>query len=51
MTVKPIFTKTYIFISLSWAFSETGKTRVSYPVKMMTRRPGDPDVKDDPLTR
>jgi len=35
-------------------FSKTGKTWVSHRVKMMTRRPGDPDVKDDPndpLTR
>jgi len=35
-------------------FSKTGKTRVSHRVKMMTRSPGDPDVKDDPndpLTR
>ena len=38
-----------------WAFfSKTGKTRVSHRVEMMTRCPGDPDVKDDPndpLTR
>jgi len=35
-------------------FSQTGKTRVSHRVKMMTRWPGDLDVKDDPndpLTR
>ena len=35
-------------------FSKTGKTRVSHRVKMMTRWPGDPDVKgdpNDPLTR
>ena len=40
MTVGRIFTKIYIFISLSWVFSKTGKTRVSYRVKMMTRWPG-----------
>ena len=51
MTVGRIFTKICIFISLSWVFSKTGKTRVSHRVKMMT---GDQDVKDDtndPLTR
>ena len=35
-------------------FSKTGKTRVSHRVKMMTRWPGDPDVKGNPndaLTR
>ena len=35
-------------------FSKTGKTRVSHRVKMMTRWPRDPNVKDDPnnqLTR
>ena len=32
-----------------WAFSsKTGNTRVTHRVKMMTRWPGDPDVKDDP---
>jgi len=36
-TVGPIFTKIYIFTSLSWAFSNSGKTRVSHGVKMMTR--------------
>jgi len=40
MTVGRIFTKIYIFISLSWVFSKTGKTRVSHRVKMMTRWPG-----------
>jgi len=41
----------YLYLRL---FSKTGKTRVSHRVKMMTRWPGDPDVKDDPndpLTR
>ena len=44
MTVGRIFTKIYIFISLSWAFLETifGKTRVSHRVKMMSRWPNDP---------
>jgi len=35
----------YLYLGL---FSKTGKTRVSHRVKMMTRWPCDPDVKDDP---
>jgi len=35
-----------------WAFfSKTGKTPVSHRIRMMTRWPCDPDVKDDPLTQ
>jgi len=52
------FHKIYIYIYLYLylgLFSKTGKkTRVSHRVKMMTRWPVDPDVKDDPndpLTR
>ena len=33
---------------ISGMFSKTVKTRVSHRVRMMTRWPGDPDVKDDP---
>ena len=48
MTVGRMFTKIYILISLSRAFFENRKLRVSHRVKMMTRWPCDPDVKDDP---
>jgi len=54
MTVGRIFTKIYIFISFSWVFFENRENWVSYRVRMMTRSPGDLDVKDDPndpLTR
>jgi len=37
MTVERIFTKIYIFISLSWVLSKTGKNRISHRVKMMTQ--------------
>jgi len=46
--------KIYIFISLSWALSKTGKTRVSQRVKMMTRWPGRerwPKWPIDPVTQ
>ena len=48
------FQKIYIFISLSWVFSKTGKTRVSHRVKMMTRWPGRerwPKWPIDPVTQ
>jgi len=44
----------YLYIFILGFFSKTVKTRVSHRVKMMTRWPDDPDVKDDPndpLTR
>jgi len=55
MTVGRILIKTYIFISLSWAFLKTGKkTRVSHRVKIMTRWPGRerwPKWPIDPVTQ
>ena len=38
----------YLYIFILGFFSKTGKTRVTHRVKMITRWPGDPDVKDDP---
>jgi len=52
MTVGRILIKTYIFISLSWAFLKTGKKLGSHTGSKWW--PGDPDVKDDqndPWTR
>jgi len=52
MTVGRIFTKIYIFISLSWAFFENRENSGLTPGQ--SDDPGDPDVKDhpnDPLTR
>jgi len=54
MTVGRIFTKIYIFISLSWAFYENRKNTGLTPSQNDDPVPGDPDVKDDPndpLTR
>ena len=52
MTVQRIFTKIYIFISLSWAFFRKPENLGSHIGSEWW--PGDPDVKDDPndpLTR
>jgi len=54
MTVGRIFTKIYIFISLSWAFFENRKNSGLTPGKNDDPMTGYPDVKDDqndPLTR
>ena len=49
MTVARIFTKIYIIISLSWAFFRKPEKLSSHAGSKWW--PGDPDVKDDPLTR
>ena len=46
MTVGRIFTKIYIFISLSWAFFRKPEKLGSHSGSKWW--PGDPDVKDDP---
>ena len=54
MTVGPIFTKIYIFISLSWTFFENRKNSGLTSGQMMTRWPGRerwPKWPIDPVTQ